>query len=72
MSSPAIEQAIRQIYVDHPAAVEPILTSRVLREDFVRSVQHLVAGATEDEVLQHLVRLRKRGADKGGLPRKTK
>ncbi|MGB7346070.1 MAG: hypothetical protein WBD20_17765 [Pirellulaceae bacterium] len=68
-SDQSIDDAIRVVYEQHSSAVEPILTTRDLRDSFVSSVQLLV-DASEDEVLQHLVRLRKRGESKGGLPRK--
>lgn len=71
-SPSSIESAILSVYECQDSAVEPILTTVALRSKFVRDVQDLVPDASEDDVLCHLVRLRKRGQDKGGLPRKTK
>ncbi len=65
-------EAIRLVYSQFPDAVEPILTTSELRKEFVFQVQLLCPSATEDAVLQHLVRLRKRGEEKGGLPRKAR
>jgi len=67
---PAIEAAVKEVYRLQSSAVEPILTTRRLRSEFVDKVMALVPGSTEDEVLQLLVRIRKRGSDKNGLPRK--
>jgi hypothetical protein len=64
--------AIRRAYESQDYAVEPILTSANRRETFVATVRALAPGATEDEVLEHLVALRKRGAENGGLPRKKR
>ena len=68
----ALESAIREVYDAQQSAVEPILTTKSRRNSFVEAVQQLVPGVTEDAVLQHLVRLRKRGVANGGLPRKSK
>ena len=70
--SVSLEEAIRIAYAKLPEAVEPILTTGALRSDFVAQVAMLCPNETEDSVLQELVRLRKRGAEKGGLPRKAK
>ena len=70
--SVSLEEAIRTAYQNSPEAVEPILTTEALRSKFVAQVQMQCPNETEDEVLQHLVRLRKRGEENGGLPRKSK
>lgn len=70
--SVSLEDAIRIAYAKLPEAVEPILTTGALRSEFVAQVTKLFPDETEDSVLQHLVRLRKRGEEKGGLPRKSK
>ena len=70
--SVSLEEAIRIAYQNSPEAVEPILTTKVLRSKFVGQVLELCPNETEDSVLQHLVRLRKRGEEKGGLLRKAK
>lgn len=68
----SLENAILQAYQGVPEAVEPILTTAKLRDDFITRVRAVLPVADEDEILQHLVRMRKRGEAKGGLPRKTK
>ena len=70
--SVSLEEAIRITYAKSPNAVEPILTTESLRSEFIAGVQILCPDASDDAVLQHLVRLRKRGQKKGGLPRKAK
>lgn len=70
--SVSLEVVIRIAYEKSPVAVEPILTTESLRLGFVTEVQSLCPDQTEDAVLQGLVRLRKRGEKKGGLPRKAK
>lgn len=67
-----LQNAIVRVYREIPVAVEPILTTETLREEFVTKVRLICPGASEDEILQHLVRLRKRGEANGGLPRKAK
>ncbi len=68
----SLDDAVRQVYGEFEEAVEPILSVSVLRGDYVGRVQHLCPEASEEEVLMHLLRLRKRGQDKGGLPRKSR
>lgn len=68
--NPALEAAVKQVYGSQSSPVEPILTTKRLRNGFVNDVTNLVPGVTEDEILQHLVRIRKRGSDRNGLPRK--
>lgn len=70
--SVSLEEAIRIAYAKSPVAVEPILTTKSLRSGFIADVLSLCPDKTEDAVLQHLVRLRKRGEKKGGLPKKAK
>lgn len=70
--SVSLEKAVRMAYAKSPEAVEPILTTESLRSGFFADVLSLCPGQTDDAVLQHLVRLRKRGEKKGGLPRKGK
>lgn len=69
--SVSLEEAIRIAYAKSTDAVEPILTTESLRSGFIADVLSLCPDQTEDAVLQHLVRLRKRGEKKGGLPRKA-
>lgn len=70
--SDLLENAIVRVYGETPVAVEPILTTAIHRNEFVTKVRLSCPYASEDEILQHLVRLRKRGEAKGGLPRKAK
>ena len=67
----SLEEAIRIAYASFPEAVEPILTTQALRFQFLTRVSDLCPNITEDAILQCLVRLRKRGENNGGLPRKS-
>ncbi len=70
--SVSLEEAIQNVCAKSREAVEPILTPQILRTEFVAQVLLLFPSESEDSVLQHLVRLRKRGEKQGGLPKKTK
>lgn len=70
--SVSLEQAIRIAYEKFICAVDSILTTGGLRSQFVAQVLQLCPNETEDSVLQGLVRMRKRGEEKGGLPRRFK
>ena len=70
--TPQLDSAVRSAYDAQPHAADRIFVVRDHRDAFLDRVRKLCPGANETEVLEHLERLRKRGADKGGLPRKSR
>ena len=71
-ATPQLDAAVRAAYDEQPHAVDRILTNPEHRQRFLRSVARLCEEARERQVLEHLERLRKKGAAKGGLPRKAR
>lgn len=71
-STPDLDQAVRTAYERTPQSVDQILVDAAVRASFVFHVCQLVAEVSESDVLAHLIRLRKRGAVRGGLPRKQR
>lgn len=70
--SSQLDAAVRTAYDEQPYAADRIFVDPDIRDPFLKAVSLLCPEAREREVLEHLERLRKRGSDKGGLPRKQR
>ncbi|MDV6029426.1 MAG: hypothetical protein F9B45_04830 [Phycisphaera sp. RhM] len=68
--SPQLDTAVRAAYDSQPHAADRIAFDPDIRTLFLEKVIALCPDATERETLQHLERLRKRGSENGGLPKK--
>lgn len=71
-ATPELDAAVRRAYDDQPHAADRIFVTPEYRDAYLKGVRHLCPEATEVETLEHLERLRKRGADSGGLRRKRR
>ncbi len=67
-----LDAAVRTAYSEILQTADQILVGSAVRGVFLFRVAQLVPDASETDVLAHLVRLRKRGQAKGGLPRKQR
>lgn len=71
-ASQQLDAAVRRAYDDQRHAADRIFVDREIRDDFLSRVVSLYPEAGETESLEHLERLRKRGSQNGGLPRKSR